>query len=152
MARRKRASMREGPLADLFRSTVPQEGEGEQPTEQQRVPERPPASPSEEPPTFFDQEEAGAPAPPAAEPSARREPEPEPPDPERVRAYRMEDMPAVPPAKERLTRIFADDSHDVEGPTYGRDEPGLADYHGPPRPHLPIIRVVGVGGAGVNAI
>ena len=156
MARRKRASMREGPLADLFRSTVPQEGEEEQPTEQQRVPERPPASPSSEPPTFFDQEESGTPAPPAAEPSARREPEPEPeaapPDPERVRAYRMEDMPAVPPAKERLTRIFADDSHDVEGPAYGRDEPGLADYHGPPRPHLPIIRVVGVGGAGVNAI
>ncbi len=28
----------------------------------------------------------------------------------------------------------------------------MADYHGPPRPHLPVIRVVGVGGAGVNAI
>jgi cell division protein FtsZ len=156
MARRKRASMREGPLADLFRSTVPKEGEEEQPTEQQRVPEGPPASPSEEAPTFFDQEESGAPPPTAAKSSARREPEPEPeaapPDPERVRAYRMEDMPAVPPAKERLTRIFADDSHDVEGPVYGREEPGLADYHGPPRPHLPIIRVVGVGGAGVNAI
>ena len=49
MARRKRASMREGPLADLFRSTVPQEGEEEQPTEQQRVPEQPAP---EQPPAF----------------------------------------------------------------------------------------------------
>ena len=156
MARRKRASMREGPLADLFRSTVPSEGEEEQPTEQQRVPEQPPA-PSEEPTTFFDheQQEARAPAPPAPEPPpARREPEPDPapPDPERVRAYRVDDLPDVPAPKDRLSRIFADETHDVEGPAYGREEPGLADYHGPPRPHLPIIRVVGVGGAGVNAI
>jgi cell division protein FtsZ len=160
MARRKRASMREGPLADLFRSTVPSEGEEEQPTEQQRVPEPkapepPPAS--EESTTFFDGERDAVPElePPQAEPeppAVRREPEPAPPDPERVRAYRVDDLPDIPAPKERLSRIFADDSHDVEGPTYGREEPGLSDYHGPPRPHLPIIRVVGVGGAGVNAI
>jgi cell division protein FtsZ len=160
MARRKRASMREGPLADLFRSTVPQEGEEEQPTEQQAVPEQPartepPAS--EESTTFFDHEQDAVsdpaqPAAPPEPPAVRREPEPAPPDPERVRAYRVDDLPDVPAAKERLSRIFADDSHDVEGPAYGREEPGLSDYHGPPRPHLPIIRVVGVGGAGVNAI
>ncbi len=160
MARRKRASMREGPLADLFRSTVPQEGEEEQPTEQQRVPEQqapeqPPGS--EEPTTFFDHEQDAVadPEPPPAPPeppAVRREPEPAPPDPERVRAYRVDDLPSVPAAKERLSRIFADDSQDVEGPTYGREDPGYSDYHGPPRPHLPIIRVVGVGGAGVNAI
>jgi cell division protein FtsZ len=156
MARRKRASMREGPLADLFRSTVPQEGEEEQPTEQQRVPEQqaPEQAPgSEEPTTFFDHEQDAVADPEPPEPPAvRREPEPAPPDPERVRAYRVDDLPSVPAAKERLSRIFADDSQDVEGPTYGREEPGYSDYHGPPRPHLPIIRVVGVGGAGVNAI
>jgi cell division protein FtsZ len=160
MARRKRASMREGPLADLFRSTVPQEGEEEQPTQQQAVPEepartQPPAS--EESTTFFDHEQDAVPEPepppaPPEPPAVHREPEPAPPDPERVRAYRVDDIPPVPAAKERLSRIFADDSHDVEGPTYGREEPGFSDYHGPPRPHLPIIRVVGVGGAGVNAI
>ncbi len=160
MARRKRASMREGPLADLFRSTVPQEGDEEQPTEQQRVPERPaPEQPpaSEEPTTFFDHERDAAPDPepspaPPEPPPVSRDPEPAPPDPERVRAYRVDDIPPVPAAKERLSRIFADDSHDVEGPAYGREEPGFSDYHGPPRPHMPIIRVVGVGGAGVNAI
>src|SRR3954465_193650 len=149
MARRKRASMREGPLADLFRSTVPKEGE-EEPTKQQPVPEAPS---SEESSTFFDREQEATPTP-AAEPPVQREPEPEPepPDPERVRAYRVDDLADIPAPKERLSRIFADDSHDAEGPAYGREEPGLSDYHGPPRPHLPIIRVVGVGGAGVNAI
>jgi cell division protein FtsZ len=160
MARRKRASMREGPLADLFRSTVPSEGEEEQPTEQQRVPEpqapeQPPAS--EESTTFFDHERDAVPEPepppaPPEPPAVRREAESSPPDPERVRAYRVDDLPDVPAPKERLSRIFADDSHDVEGPAYGREDPGMSDYHGPPRPHLPIIRVVGVGGAGVNAI
>jgi cell division protein FtsZ len=148
MARRKRASMREGPLADLFRSTIHKEQdepEQEQPTEQH--PSVPPAS-SEE--TTFVPEREVAPPPAPAPPPAREEPEPGPPDPKRVRAYRVEEH-ALPPAKERLTRIFADEAHDVEGPTYGREE-GLSDYHGPPRPHLPVIRVVGVGGAGVNAI
>ncbi len=152
MARRKRASMREGPLADLFRSTIhrePDEPEKEQPTEQtSAVP-----SPSSEETTVVPEREPSLPPSPAPEPPpAHEEPEPGPPDPERVRAYRVEEHAPLPAAKERLTRIFADEAHDVEGPTYGREEPGLSDYHGPPRPHLPVIRVVGVGGAGVNAI
>src|SRR5947208_16147345 len=149
MARRKRASMREGPLADLFRSTVPEKDE-EEPTKQQPVPEASP--PSEEPTTFFDREEEATAAPaPQPEPERVEDDErarkqhgresgtsaagSEPPDPERVRAYRVDDLPDVPAPKERLSRIFADESHDVEGPAYGREEPGLADYHGPPRPH-----------------
>ena len=132
MARRRRASMREGPLADLFRSTARQD-----PEEDTRV--------------QGDREEA-----PAREPAEREIPpsQPEiPPDPERVRAYRVDERePVAREPRERLNRIFSDEAHDVEGPTYGRDEPGLGDYHGPPRPHLPVIRVVGVGGAGVNAI
>src|SRR3954453_3082628 len=96
MARRKRASMREGPLADLFRSPAPEEGE-EEPTKQQPVPE---ASPAEEPSTFFDHEQDATPAPPPPAPTVHREPEPEPepepPDPERVRAYRVDDLPDIP--------------------------------------------------------
>ncbi len=150
MARRKRASMREGPLADLFRSTAREQRDAskeEPPTEHQdaadqaehgdrAVEERHEASP----PTAGEQD------PPDEEATAT------PPDPERVRAYRLEESAPIPPAKERLSRIFADEAHDVEGPAYGREEPGVGDYHGPPRPHLPVIRVVGVGGAGVNAI
>src|SRR5436189_1695478 len=149
MARRKRASMREGPLADLFRSTVREEKPEEPPTEQHR-------------PDVADDEtrviggRKVEPAAPSREPEppplpSVEEPEPAPPDPERVRAYRVEEH-SPPEAKERLERIFADEAHDVEGPAYGREDPGLGDYHGPPRPHLPVIRVVGVGGAGVNAI
>jgi cell division protein FtsZ len=139
MARRKRASMREGPLADLFRSTVEPEDPPEAPARPDRV---------EEPETRVEE--------PAAPPA--REPDPEPvaervPEPEQVDAYRMEESVEAPPAKERLSRIFADETHDVEGPAYGRDEPSYG--HGPvgdPVPHAPVIRVVGVGGAGVNAI
>src|SRR5436190_15568799 len=149
MARRKRASMREGPLADLFRSTIREEKE--EPTEQHE----PVAPPGEEKTRVIRDRQAAAP-PPAREPEpppARAEPGPKPPDPERVRAYRVEESaPVSREPKERLSRIFADEAHDVEGPAYGREEPGLGDYHGPPRPHLPVIRVVGVGGAGVNAI
>src|SRR5213593_1398297 len=126
MARRRRASMREGPLADLFLSTARDE-----PDEDTRV--------------LGDRKEAPAPGP--------AEPESGPPDPERVRAYRVEERePGPREPRERLSRIFSDEAHDVEGPAYGREEPGIAEHHGPPRPHLPVIRVVGVGGAGVNAI
>ncbi len=142
MARRKRASMREGPLADLFRSTIREEEE--QPTRQQPAPER---SPDDDATRVLDRADS---PPEPAEPAAARE-EAAPPDPDRVRAYRVEDLRDVPQPKKRLSRIFAEE-HEVEGPTYGREEPGIADYHGPPRPHMPVIRVVGVGGAGVNAI
>src|SRR5215208_3098423 len=146
MARRKRASMREGPLADLFRSTS--RDEEEQPAEQQPAPEA--RAGDDDATRVLDRGEAAATPPPEAS-QIHEEPENAPPDPERVRAYRVDELSDVPEPKERLTRIFAEE-HDVEGPAYGREEPGLADYHGPPRPHLPVIRVVGVGGAGVNAI
>src|SRR5262245_57204034 len=118
MARRKRASMREGPLADLFRSTVePDEppeapGHSDQPPPEEETsvmrqqappPPREPAAPepraSEQAPAPFDQSQDSE-----GRPGA---------DPERVRAYRLEDDP--PRAKERLSRVFTDDSLDVEG-------------------------------------
>ena len=161
MARPKRASMREGPLADLFRSTTPPEEESP-PTTEQRLPEEDtnaigqPAAPAPEaqaPPressgTFYDQSaESGEPKPPP-EPEPERQPE--------VRAYRMEAPGverAVPEPKDRLSRIFADEPPDPGPPVYGRDEPSFYEApSGPPRAHEPIIRVVGVGGAGVNAV
>jgi cell division protein FtsZ len=139
--------MREGPLADLFRSTV--------------EPSDPPAPPdvpgrSEDETRIYDEEA------PTSEPAGDREPEPAPerpvppvpstPDPERVHAYRVEEETRVPEPKERLSRIFNDDAPEPDAPAYGRNEPDLTAPSGPPRPHSPVIRVVGVGGAGVNAV
>ncbi len=170
MARRnKRASMREGPLADLFRSTGAD------------APEDPPEAPG----SFFDQESepapaAEAPAPPPREEPARREPEParepvarepEPParEPEPPRepvarepeppAPRREDPPeSSEPAPERLKRVFAEEPRPrqtseefMQGPRYGREEPAY-EAPGSGEPHQPVIKVVGVGGAGVNAV
>jgi cell division protein FtsZ len=152
MARRKRASMREGPLADLFRATVdpedppeaPQGGERRAEDEtsvmREQAPRRPseprePARPSAEPAPFFDQT--------ADEPAPEPAPAPE------VQAYHTPDPPA---AKERLSRIFGDDVLDADGPAYGREEPRHGSDFRDASPHAPIIRVVGVGGAGVNAI
>ena len=63
------------------------------------------------------------------------------------------------PAPERLKRVFSEEPRHqrreiepiVETPRYGREEPEYAPP-GSGEPHTPVIRVVGVGGAGVNAI
>src|SRR4051794_36588548 len=155
MARNKRASMREGPLADLFRST----SSDEQPTTSQ------PSVPADEPvredeTRVMPSDEPSAPEPrgddapfdveldePSEEP--RYAPAP-------VRAYRTEAPGverAIPEPKDRLSRIFADEPMDPEPAYYGRDEPRAMDSpSGPPVPHEPMIRVIGVGGAGVNAV
>src|SRR5690349_12637220 len=108
MARRKRASMREGPLADLFRSTAREDREQskEQPTEQHEAS----GAPAEEATSELGASETSEPESSSREPA--EEPEPTPPDPERVRAYRLEET-SIPPPKERLSRIFADEAHDV---------------------------------------
>jgi cell division protein FtsZ len=180
MARRnKRASMREGPLSDLFRSTAedapadppeaprygrqdPAEakkaqdegaeaagpvdaGDPPSPAQQETVPPTtPPASeaPSadaqqgdvplrqEESPTFFDQDDEGS---------------------EREIETSSESAP------ERLKRVFNEepmprrDQFVPENPRYGRDEPAY-EPPGSGEPHQPVIKVVGVGGAGVNAV
>jgi cell division protein FtsZ len=148
MARRKRASMREGPLADLFRSTV----EPEEPPAPPPVPGRP----EEETRVLREEADAAAeraPEPPPASPERPVPPVEETPDPERVHAYRVEERErVVPKPTERLSRIFSDEHAEPEPPLYGRDEPDLSAPSGPPRPHAPVIRVVGVGGAGVNAV
>src|SRR5690242_3466252 len=151
MARR-RASMREGPLAELFRATeaaqrqAEKEGREIEP-EQQSDPEpeqqaaAPPASveapPSEPKPRPVDPpeqtvehvpewEEAAPPPPPPPPPEPVRLPErdPEPKREERPRP-KLEPLPEPPP---RLHRV---------------PEPGA---------YIAVIRVVGVGGAGLNAV
>jgi cell division protein FtsZ len=192
MASGKRASMREGPLAALFRRTE------ETPEE---VREDPPAAPPQ----------ASAPPPPAppepraVEPERRPEPAPEPPRPEPPVAREGREPPAprpataagqereaagpphprdtgyphpslgvdappvpepdihVPSPQERLRHAFSTDIPDnileppAEAPAPVREAPRAA----PEEPAAwgetraighPVIRVVGVGGAGVNAV
>jgi hypothetical protein len=106
--------MREGPLADLFRSTGRDE-----PDEETRV-------------TGDREASASVPEPPEPEIPEPR-PQATPPDPERVRAYRVEEREhLVREPKERLSRIFADEAHDVEGPTYGGTSPRWATTTGRP--------------------
>jgi cell division protein FtsZ len=213
MARRnKRASMREGPLSDLFRSTAadapedpPEAPRGprygrEDPAEARKAEaDAAPVEPSAPAPsnasTFFDQEideprrapEAPAPQPPSPareEPYARREEpvasepqvdprreepvarEPEPPAPAREPEPRREELPpeSSEPAPERLKRVFAEEPRPrnprearetreefVQTPRYGREEPAY-EAPGSGEPHQPVIKVIGVGGAGVNAV
>ncbi len=154
MARRKRASMREGPLADLFRST-------EAPADPPEAPALPPRHDERE------REEETRTMPAVPEPEARepepdyepapREPEPESAPPSRAPIFDVEDDDPVaesstaPGAKERLSRIFAEDA-EPSGAMYGREEPDYSRSYEDVGPHTPVIRVVGVGGAGVNAV
>jgi cell division protein FtsZ len=178
--------MREGPLADLFRSTgadtpedppeAPRYGREDpaeaRKTEADAAPVEPgapaPPSPSN---TFFDQESASAPPSPAREePYVRREEpaasEPQP-DPGREAPVAREPEPEAPrtdppessePAPERLKRVFAEEPRPrqtteefLQTPRYGREEPAY-EAPGSGEPHQPVIKVVGVGGAGVNAV
>jgi cell division protein FtsZ len=140
MARR-RASMREGPLAELFRATeaaqrqAEREAAGETPsqTPEESAPVEPHEETVEHVPTF----ERSAPPPPAVTPPpVTQEPERPPlaavPEPELVPRYeppvtRLEPLPEPAP---RLHRVPRADSG----------------------AYLAVIRVVGVGGAGLNAI
>ena len=130
----KRASMREGPLAALFRRTD-EESPEERDADQQAGPR------AEEDSRVREPEPRESPRPDYAQQSI--EPAPEQPN-------------RVPSPKERLSAAFAHDiPHDVlERPTgtqreyRPRDEPRISRA----QVHQPVLRVAGVGGAGVNAI
>ncbi|MGB7589317.1 MAG: cell division protein FtsZ [Solirubrobacterales bacterium] len=92
--------------------------------------------------------------------AAGEEPSPTPPAGEASAAEAAEQEPAqsreTPP--ERLKRVFSEEPKQrrelepiVEAPRYGREEPAY-EPPGSGAPHQPVIRVVGVGGAGVNAV
>src|SRR3954447_17270104 len=148
----KRASMREGPLAALFRKT---EEDAEQPRDAERAPEETPVEP------------------PRAQEPQRREPEPEPaPEPQREIPRREVphpslavppvEQPAIPTPQERLRHAFSSDlpenlmdrapAHAAREDVYARGE-ATSSFASIPRPvGHPVLRVVGVGGAGVNAV
>ena len=153
MASGKRASMREGPLAALFSRTDDEAGEpvepsaveGEASAEERRAPERPAT-------------DELRPAP----PSARGQAPPAPVSEIRVRRAREDeakDEPRPRSAEERLRAVFsADVPEDIlqrpassgSTPRFGRAEPKPQPAAEPSG--TPVLRVVGVGGAGVNAI
>jgi cell division protein FtsZ len=129
----KRASMREGPLAALFRRT-----DEESPEEQREDRE---ATPRRSEPEPREPEARESARPDYVQPSI----EPAPEQPHRV-----------PSPKERLSAAFAHDiPHDVLERPGGtqreyrpRDEPRISRA----QVHKPVLRVAGVGGAGVNAL
>jgi cell division protein FtsZ len=136
MSRRKRASMREGPLADLFRSTS-----DDAPADPPELDQ--PRYGREDPAEAIKAEEAE----PAAVPLPELPAEPEAPEPAQ----------STETAPDRLKRVFAEEPRPRGGdaytkaPRYGREEPAY-EPPGSGEPHQPVIKVVGVGGAGVNAV
>ncbi|MGH2857844.1 MAG: cell division protein FtsZ, partial [Solirubrobacteraceae bacterium] len=152
MATGKRASMREGPLAELFRRTT------NDPAPASREPEAPEVKGAEPEP----EPEPAQPAPlsPAAQ-SRRATPHPS--LDADVRAPVPGDTEArpAPTPQERLRQAFSSDIPDnmLEPPAsstghdvYARSERDLDAFPPPLAVGRPLLRVVGVGGAGVNAV
>jgi cell division protein FtsZ len=162
MANAKRASMREGPLAALFRKTEGIEDETGEPTPADVVASTsaPPApAPPEHP------RETGLP-----HPALRGPEEPAPqavlatgaPETSGPAVEPHEDDPHIPTPRERLRQAFSSDIPEnvmepVSPPAVPEPRSSEPEFAFPPaRPPgpvgQPVIRVVGVGGAGVNAV
>jgi cell division protein FtsZ len=159
MATGKRASMREGPLADLFRKTAEDTGsspsepepaaappEASAPPVEPVTPEAPPAPPAPATPRRRSTHPSFESVVPADEPAPRSVPSPQ----ERLRQAFSADIPENVLEAPRDSR--ARPAHEPARDVYARpDRPGDAFA---PAPSLgqPVLRVVGVGGAGVNAV
>src|ERR671916_560303 len=172
MASGKRASMREGPLAQLFRKTEEEEARPEQKPRQ----EEPEPRQEEQEPKLGRPLPEGGPAPQVTkhvpEPqgnserhgntermteAARRAEERESRRAEREERYGRHE--GIPTPEERLKAVF---SHDIpenileREPVPAQREPVPESEPfvrvAPDRPTEPVLRVVGVGGAGVNAV
>jgi cell division protein FtsZ len=146
----KRASMREGPLAALFRKTAEDAPGGEKPEGEQPAgqPEHEPAAPAQpaEPVASAPSEAIASPPPPAT-PEAPAESERHVPSPqERLRQAFAADIP------ESLMERPAPEAPPAPDPFARPDR--IAESFAPPEQGSlsPVIRVVGVGGAGVNAV
>jgi cell division protein FtsZ len=166
MATGKRASMREGPLADLFRKTAEDTSapSDQKPAAKRREPKpESPAAPAASAPVA----DPVAPETPTAPRTARRRSTPHP----SFESFVPPDEPAprsVPSPQERLRQAFSSDIPEnvLEAPRPSQKEPpaqpasdvyARADRPGDAFPApvslgQPVLRVVGVGGAGVNAV
>jgi cell division protein FtsZ len=149
--------MREGPLADLFRSTIddPPADPPEAPVPGQRsAKSEPKQEPVAETPTPQPPAPSPDPAPSPAPDPQPPEPDPEPPPPQMERQAEPAREPYqadFPEPKERLRKVFGEGNEDiVKTPRWGREEPQYQPAAAGPR--NPVIRVIGVGGAGVNAV
>jgi cell division protein FtsZ len=150
--------MREGPLSDLFRSTA--EDAPADPPEAPRYGRQDPAEAKKAEEAVAEQGSLPVEEPVAAEPAPPvREPEPTP-EPEPAPAPFVNQGPAAETPPERLKRVFSEEPKpryerpeepSVSNPRYGREEPAY-EPPGSGEPHQPVIKVVGVGGAGVNAV
>ena len=125
---RKRASMREGPLAELFRAT-----EASQRQQGKEDPEPEPQSEPEAAATPIEPLEETVEHAPPFEPIVEAVPEPEPPPAPKPDLRPVEELPRIDALPEPAPRLH-------RAP---RSEPGA---------YLAVIRVVGVGGAGLNAV
>jgi cell division protein FtsZ len=145
----KRASMREGPLAALFRKT---------------------AEDTSEPPAQDPAQPAPSPEPPAPEPGAEHRLSPQ----ERLRHVFSAEIPAIPenllerapepespaeaaappaPVPPTAAAAGGDPYASVREPdAYARPDRASATFAMPRPVGTPVLRVVGVGGAGVNAV
>jgi len=145
----KRASMREGPLAQLFRKTDEEEEAQAPKREEPKREERRPEPPRQE-----------APPKPAAPPEPRRRPEPprrEPPTPSTPAGSRYE---GTPTPEQRLRTVFSSDIPEnimerevVPVIPQPEPEPTVPAWSvNQSETRQPVLRVIGVGGAGVNAV
>jgi cell division protein FtsZ len=117
---RNRASMREGPLAELFRATESAQRRSKGEDEQQQLPTEPPVSPA---------------------PTARA---PKTPEPTPIRAVAPAPAPDPEPTEER--RALARWLDPLP------DQPARLERARDSASYLAVIRVAGVGGAGLNAV
>src|SRR5438132_2287125 len=137
---RKRASMREGPLAELFKATEAAQRQAEREgTSAEPAPTPPEEQTVEHVPDFASEPEAQAPPPPAAAPPAPGAPSP------------PAHTPAPPPP------IHREEPAEASSESWLEQMPEAAPrLHRVPRAdtaaYLAVIRVVGVGGAGLNAL
>jgi cell division protein FtsZ len=136
--------MREGPLAALFRKTA-EESSGQEPAEGVAEQQQPAGEPDARTPAAQERLTEARPAEPEPEPEPEREP--------------------VQSPKERLRHVFSSDIPEnlMERPAapepaapardvYARPERTAEAFATPPQVGHPVLRVVGVGGGGVNAI
>jgi cell division protein FtsZ len=169
MPNAKRASMREGPLAALFRKTAEDTAPTEPAEDQQQLPAEEPERPA------LPEAAAPVPEPEVVEPPvvaspphpALAAPAPAPPTDE-------DERPQVPSPQERLRNAFSADIPEslMERPApspapaapsphvlperevdvYARSDRASESFAVPRSVGKPVLRVVGVGGAGVNAV
>ncbi len=131
----KRASMREGPLAQLFRKTEDEGAPQEEPKREERKPE-----PRPEPPRQERRREPAAPPTPSTPAGSRYEGTPTPE--QRLRTVFSSDIPENIMEREVAPVIPAPDPEPTV-PAWSVNQSETRQ---------PVLRVIGVGGAGVNAV